>query len=292
MTVTLRAGDLAATFEPDAGLIGSSLTHRGAELLGQRGGLAAWVEQGKTFGIPFLHPWANRLAEWSYDGVALPRGSPLVKAEEHGIPIHGLLAGDVARWTVTAATDTRLAARLAFDRPDWLALFPYPHELAIEVELGPEGLTHATTLTATGDVPVPVAFGWHPYLQVPELPQPEWAVTTSVRRRLLLDGKAIPTGEVTDEPVAPGPLGDREFDHLYEDAAAATFSLTGGGRRIEVTFLEGYTHAQLFADQEQGVLAFEPMTAPTNALRSGDALRTVAPGESLRCAFRVTVAPH
>ena len=38
-----------------------SLTHRGEELLGQRGGLPAYRERGATFGIPLLHPWANRL---------------------------------------------------------------------------------------------------------------------------------------------------------------------------------------------------------------------------------------
>jgi galactose mutarotase-like enzyme len=38
-----------------------SLRHRGDELLGQRRGLAAYAATGSTMGIPFLHPWANRL---------------------------------------------------------------------------------------------------------------------------------------------------------------------------------------------------------------------------------------
>ena len=38
----------------------------GVELLSQRRGLQAYVSDGKTMGIPFLHPWANR---WSANEV-------------------------------------------------------------------------------------------------------------------------------------------------------------------------------------------------------------------------------
>ena len=54
-------GGIEATFVPEAGMIGCSLRHRGEELLGQRHGLRGYVESGSTMGIPFLHPWANRL---------------------------------------------------------------------------------------------------------------------------------------------------------------------------------------------------------------------------------------
>ena len=38
-------------------------------------------------------------------------------------------------------------------------------------------------------------------------------------------------------------------------------------------FVEGYTHLQLFTPPGRPVVAIEPMTAPTDALRSGDGLR-------------------
>ena len=53
-------------FVPGAGMIGCSLHHRGDELLVQRGGLDAWRGTGKSFGLPLLHPWANRLRDWRY----------------------------------------------------------------------------------------------------------------------------------------------------------------------------------------------------------------------------------
>ena len=42
-------------------MICCSLRHRGEELLGQRGGLRAYVERARRWGSRFLHPWANRL---------------------------------------------------------------------------------------------------------------------------------------------------------------------------------------------------------------------------------------
>jgi aldose 1-epimerase len=48
---------------PDAGMVGCSLSHRGEEILGQRGGLRTYVAERSTTGIPLLHPWANRVAE-------------------------------------------------------------------------------------------------------------------------------------------------------------------------------------------------------------------------------------
>ena len=90
--VRLRSGggELEAAFAPEAGLVGCSLTHRGEELLAQRKGLEEYARSGSTFGIPFLHPWANRLAGFSYavggHEVELDRDSELLRLEEHGLP--------------------------------------------------------------------------------------------------------------------------------------------------------------------------------------------------------------
>src|SRR3954451_12494212 len=103
------------------------------------------------------------------------------------------------------------------------------------------------------------------------------------------DDRGIPTGEVADAPVEPGPLGSRSFDDLFADGVGAWLTLRGGGRELTVRFGEGYTHAQLFVDQDQRLLAFEPMMAPTDALRSGRDLRSVAPGQEARASFAISV---
>ena len=67
-TITLRdpSSSLTATFVPTAGMICTSLSDDGVELLGQRRGLQAYVTTGKTMGIPILYPWANRLSASKY----------------------------------------------------------------------------------------------------------------------------------------------------------------------------------------------------------------------------------
>jgi galactose mutarotase-like enzyme len=101
----------------------------------------------------------------------------------------------------------------------------------------------------------------------------------------------IPTGhDVPVEPIA-GPLRSRLFDDLFTELRhEPVFVLEGGGRRIEVAFGPGYPMAQVYAPAGLDVVAFEPMTAPGNALVSGDGLRWIAPGERFAASFAVTVA--
>jgi len=288
-----------ATFAPGVGMIGCSLRDGGEELLGQRGGLARYAEAGSTMGIPLLHPWANRLdgLEYEVEGVPVqldPQRSP-VRLDGNGLPIHGL-AGASPYWEVIgAAADDRsatLSARLPFaERPDLLAGFPFPHELLFEVTLAGEVLALETTLRATGDVAVPVAFGYHPYLRLPNTPRERWEVTLPVRAHAQLDTRGIPTGEVEALLVPPGTLGDRVFDDLYPELEPdATFVLEDARRRLEVRFGPGYPVAQVYAPEGQEFICFEPMTAPTNALvTGGPALPLVAPGEVVTARFAIAV---
>jgi galactose mutarotase-like enzyme len=250
-------------------------------VLAQRGGLDKYRQTGSTFGVPLLYPWANRL-DRRID-------SPLVRLDPHGLPIHGILAAS-PHWQVVS--DEPLTARLDFGAyPDYLAVFPYPHVVEVSVRREPRAQTVTTRVTPTGDVAVPIAFGWHPYLQIPGVPRGEWDVTLPLTRHLVLDDRQIPTGEV--EPVEyPQPLRleDRDFDDGYAGVAdGARFAVTGGDRTIEVTFDRGYPYGQVFAPHDQEFICFEPMTAPTNALESNDGLRSVPPGQSFEAAFTLRV---
>lgn len=291
--------DLEVAFAPGAGMVGYSLTHRGEELLGQSGGLAAYRERGSTFGIPLLHPWANRLDGMTYSvggrRVDLdPARSPL-HLDSNGLPIHGVLAA-APYWEVVGRSPgngrAAVAARLDFRaHEELMAAFPFPHELHVQAELQGDTLTVATILLPTGDAAVPISFGWHPYLRLPDVPRSEWWVELPVRRRAALDERGLPTGRTEPVAIEPAPLGGRVFDdHFVELEQRGAFVLEGGGRRIEVELGQGYTVSQVFAPPEGGpYICYEPMTAPVNALVSGEGLRSVPPGGSFRAEFRVRV---
>jgi aldose 1-epimerase len=292
--VRLRSGggELEAAFAPEAGLVGCSLTHRGEELLAQRNGLEEYARSGSTFGIPFLHPWANRLAGLSYavagQEVELERDSALLRVEEHGLPIHGL-APHGLHWEVVEERGDALRAETEFDR-ERLMFFPFPHRLAVVATLADDALTIETTVTATSAVSVPIAFGYHPYLVLPGAPRAEWEVELPVDQRLLLDEDLIPTGEAEPPGFRRGALEDRSLDDGYVmPERPGRFTVSGGGRTLGVEFVEGYTHAQVFAPAAKDLICFEPMTAPANALRSHDDLRLAPPGEPFTAAFRITV---
>ena len=273
-------------------MLGVSLRHRGLELLRRLEDLEAAGARGSTAGIPFLYPWANRLASPSYRAagrdVTLDPSSPLLHGDEHGLPIHGVKWASLA-WDVTAATSDRLVASLDWTRPELLAVFPFRHTIEMIVTLRPDGLTMETEVIA--DDPVPVSFGFHPYFGIPRLPRAKWRLELPATRRLVLDERGIPTG--AEEPCdrLEAELGERSFDDGFAlpEGGTSSFSLGGAGLTITVEFLAGYRYAQIFAPRGRDFVAIEPMTAPTSALTSGRGLSIVAPHERFRASFRVRV---
>jgi aldose 1-epimerase len=278
-------------FLPGRGMLVASLRHQGAELLGRVQNLQDAAAHGSTTGIPLLHPWANRLAFSQYHAagreVALDPNSRLLHFDAHGLPIHGVPWPHLV-WQVRETRSDKLIARLLWNREDLLAIFPFPHRLDMTVTLRAGDLTLETALTAGTDAPVPVSFGFHPYLVLPGLPRALWHLNLPSMRRLVADGRGIPTGAEEFFPGFDAALDDQDFDDGFaglEDGAR--LSLAGAGRRLTVEWLAGYRFAQVYAPKDQDYLAFEPMTAPTSALTTGNGLTLIEPGAAFKAAFRI-----
>jgi galactose mutarotase-like enzyme len=143
---------------------------------------------------------------------------------------------------------------------------------------------------ADGDEPVPLVFGFHPYISLPGVPRERWRVELPAMRWLTLDDHQIPIGPDHVLPSRRFNLGEREFDDAFDQVPEpGRFAVEGAGRRVEMTFLEGYPCAQVFAPRNAQCICFEPMVAPPNALRSGTGLRMLAPGERARTRFSLRV---
>jgi aldose 1-epimerase len=291
--VSLAAGDLQAVFWPGAGMLCASLRHRETELLRRIEDLEAARAKGSTAGIPLLYPWANRLASLRYRAVGrdvvLDPSSSLLHFDEHSLPMHGVPWGQLA-WEIVEAKRDSIVGRLDWARPDLLATFPFPHVVQLGATLLPDSLTVQTTVLANAGSRVPISFGFHPYFGIPGLPRAEWRLELPAMRKLLLDARGIPMGG--QEALGPVEmlLGETNFDDGFAVVShQPAFSLSGAGRRITIAFLEGFPYAQVFAPKGKEFIALEPMTAPTNALASGEGLHVVEPGGEFRAAFRVSV---
>jgi len=293
-TTRIAAGDTEAVFVPGHGMLGISLRHEGVEFLRRIDDLKTYAAKNQTAGIPFLFPWANRLAGFQYEvagrGVTLSTHSPVLRYDGNGLPMHGLMWPHLT-WTLEDHGADRLTARYDWSHPKGLVIFPYPCRLTMTATVAPASLTIETQLVATSDIAVPVSFGFHPYLGLPSVPRQEWQVSLPKMRHLTLDARKIPTGASEPFPGLEAALGDRDFDDGFALLGdSATLSVAAGDQRISVDLLEGYPYTQVYAPHDHDYLAFEPMTAPTNALISGEGLRLVAPGETFRAKFRFRVS--
>ena len=228
-------------------------------------------------GIPLLHPWANRLGERRFE---------VAGARSTSTPPSRLRAPTPRACRSTGCWRRRAAGRscatsdggdggvieAAFDftaQPGLIDAFPFPHTLLLEASLEGSTLTIAVTVAAAGSVPVPVSFGFHPYLRLPGVERSEWRVevpvgaaaacsttgccrAASARRCGSTPGRSAIAPSTTPSTRPP---------------AGRAFVLSGGGRRIELALGAGYPYSQVYAPDDDEVVAFEPMTAPDQRAR-------------------------
>jgi galactose mutarotase-like enzyme len=287
--ITLRAGSYEATFRPDAAMLCTSLRFRGDEYVAWPRTITQFRAGGAT-AVPLLHPWANRLAGNSYRaagrrvslaGVTLPH-------DPNGLPIHGNLFG--VAFEVARENATRVEARLDYGaHPDKLRAFPFPHAVTIDARLdSSRGLTIVTEVRPTGVRPVPVSFGWHPFVRLPKAPRREWKLRWPACEHVEVDDHVLPTGARTPQRAEDAQIGDRTFDDHYALGRDRRFAISAGRRTLEFVFDRSYPYAQLYAPPRKQFVAIEPMTATVNALGTGSA-PVVEPGERFRAAFTMTV---
>jgi aldose 1-epimerase len=289
--VTLVSGELEATFLPELNMLGTSLRLGGEEYLALPGGVGAYRRQHTT-GLPLLAPWANRLGSLAYrsGSARVDLAGLRLHADGNGLPIHGTLSARDS-WEVRALSArgrrARLHASFDYDRPDLLAAFPFPHVLEIVIEVDGRSLSIASSITPTARRSVPVSFGYHPFFRLPRGRRSSWRLRLPKRRRLELDERGIPTGRYSLASAESAPLGDREFDHLFELVGRRTLSLEGDAGQLRVDYGSGYRFAQVFTPPGRRAVCLEPMTAPTNALVTGEC-PMVDPGETFTARLRIT----
>lgn len=242
--------------------------------------------RGQTF-----IPWPGRIAGGRYTFAGTEHQLPLTEPAG-GNAIHGL-----TRWaTWHLVHDNAVSLRLAHRLPPQPG-YPFALRCELTYHLGAGGLTVETRVTNMGPSPCPFATGAQPCLRLGAERVDELEVQLPAATWYPVDGRGIPAGRRPVEGTARDlrrrqPIGPREFDTAYTDLdrgpdGTARILVQGpAGRQVEVWLDGAYGHVSLvtgdsLAEPDQrGALGVAPMTAAPDAFRSGDGLRTLAPGET------------
>ena len=195
-------------------------------------------------------PWPNRLAEGRYDWDGEEQRLP-VDEPSTGSAIHG-----VVRWQAWRVVE-RGPAQAAFEhvlhpRPG----YPFALRLRVEYRLEERGLVVTSEAENVGSRAAPFGAGHHPYVAAP-----------AGVDELVLEGERV---------------GERELDETQHRP---------GGWRIEAGGVTVWADAswpwvQLFSGDLPEVrrrgFAVEPMTCPPQALRTGEGVLRLEPGDCFR----------
>lgn len=288
MHILLESGGVRAEIDTVAAAL-RSLTVDGAHLTEPR------LDDGLP---PFcngivLSPWPNRVraAKWTLDGEVQQLD---ITEPARGGALHGLLqftdyeVGPRADGTVT------LAALIA-PQHGW----PFPLETSVTYTLTGDGIRVTHAATNAGDRRAPYAVGSHPFLRVGETPVEQLTLTVPASTYFEVDDRLDPIAESpvdgTPADLRHGPVvGDLRLDTAYGSLAHA-HPVEGRGVSAWLQAPDG-ARTTLWQDLDWGYLqvftkpvfprrdgpgtavAVEPMTAPPDALNSGQGLIWIEPG--------------
>ena len=239
-----------------------------------------------------LAPWPNRVAggKWLLDG----RTQQLdITEPARGNASHGLLRNTGYVRVDRASGDANPHGSTLTLRAEIFPQHGYPFHLVHEVTYSLDddgGLRVRQGLTNVGDSRAPFALGAHPFLRVGAVPVEELTLTVSGDTRLRVDDRLIPVGR--EPAIGSSDLrAGRRVGGLDLDAAYTGLKSENGEFRHRLRAPDGtgvmlwggpefeYVHV-FVTDKFPGrtlALALEPMTAPANALNSGEGLRWLEP---------------
>lgn len=245
-----------------------------------------------------LSPWPNRVR----DGLWQLHGAPQqldITEPSRGNASHGLLRN-------TAFIPVHQSADRIVLRGEIHPQHGYPFRLTHQVDYQLDddgGLQVTQTLTNHSAAPAPVAFGAHPFLRIGEVPSEDLTLTVPAATRLIADEQLIPIGR---EPVAdtaddfrtPQLVGDRLLDAAYtdlvpdDDGRLRCTLQAPDGRTVELWGEAAYAYVHVFiTDRYPGrnrAVALEPMTAPADALNSGESLVWLDTQQQLSATWGIT----
>lgn len=286
--VEIAAGSTRATIGTVAAVL-RSLTVDGVDVTEPLG-----AAQAPRFASGIvLSPWPNRVGDgcWSLDGHE--QQLVITEPDRHNA-IHGLLR--FADYEIRERSDDSVVlGAIIPPQPGWPALV----DTWVEYRALPDGLRVRHGAVNLSSFPTPYAVGAHPFLRLGDTPVEDLRLTVHADTRFETDERLLPIGE---RPV-DGTAYDLRAGVRVGDVGGRLDTAFGGvrhrpggevarlddpltGRRLTLHQDLAWRYLQVFtptafpgADgRERQAIAIEPMTAPPDALRSGEGLVRLEPG--------------
>ncbi len=270
--------------------------------VGGRPVVDGWAEDEPCPGCAgdVLAPWPGRVEDATYTFQGTEHR--LVPTPGQGsAALHGLVNTRPWRLLARDAAAVTLGVELAGEPG-----YPFPLALTMRWALTPDGLVATHGARNPGPTPCPVALGAHPYLgggtgRVDDLVLHLPARTVQRMDAALIPRETLPVGALGFDFRSPARIGARVIDHtfgaLVTDAAGrGTLTVADpGGFTTELWWEAPFRYIHLYTSDTLGPARFrrslsvEPHTAPHNALRSGQDLLVLAPGEAVEARWGLRV---
>lgn len=242
-----------------------------------------------------LSPWPNRVggARWTLDGA--PQQLAITEPER-GNAIHGLLR--YADYEIRERTpESVVLGAIVPPQSGW----PFLLDTWVEYRALPDGLAVRHGVRNHSAARAPYAVGAHPFLRIGDAPVEDLVVTVHADGWIESDERLVPVAEREvagtrydlRAGVRVGELGgrlDTAFTRVRhgEDGEVATLADPVTGRRLSLRQDADLRYLQVFTPmtfpgaegRARQAIAIEPMTAPPDALRSGEGLVWLEPGEA------------
>ncbi len=259
------------------------------------GGVAITETTDGTGTPPFgngivLAPWPNRVRDgrWSLDGTEQQLD---INEVDRRNALHGLLRFSDYAVREEAADAVTLGALIA-PQHGW----PFLFDTWVRYQVRADGLTVTHGVTNLSDRRAPYAVGTHPFLRIGENPVEDLVITIAAATYFDVDERLNP---IAEKPVdgtrfdarAGLRVGDLDYDTAFggvtHQNGASAWLTAPDGATVELVQDVDWGYVQVFTTPifargtSTGLaVAVEPMTAPPDALNSGQGLIWLEPGES------------
>jgi len=283
--IDLRLGDAEATVGTVAAVLRSLRV----------GGVALTEEVPDDARPPFctgiiLSPWPNRVrdARWVLDGVVQQLD---LTEPARGNALHGLL--EFTEYEVRERSESAVTlGAVVYPQHGW----PFLLDTWVRYEVVPDGLAVTHGVENRSDRPAPYATGSHPFLRMGDTPVDDLVLTVPAASYVDVDERLNP---IATRPVdgtrfdvrAGAAIRDLDLDTAYAglvpDGDASAWLDAPDGARLTLWQDADWRYVQVFTTREypaagglRTAVAVEPMTAPPDALNSGEGLVRLEPGET------------